>query len=78
LTRLLRRTGAHFAGKELSCAQRLTVLSPARFAAGDGHDRLPDAFLARRFLARAFARAADRFARHFSHLQPRGVMTLRK
>ena len=33
---------------------------------------------ARRFLARALARAADRFARHFSHLQPRGVMTLMK
>ena len=31
-----------------------------------------------RVLARDLARAAARFARHLSHLQPRGVMTLRK
>jgi hypothetical protein len=32
----------------------------------------------RRFLPRVFARASDRFFRHFAHLQPRGVMTLMK
>jgi hypothetical protein len=32
----------------------------------------------RRFFPRAFARASDRFFRHFAHLQPRGVMTLMK
>jgi hypothetical protein len=31
-----------------------------------------------RLLARAFARAAARFFRHLSHLQPRRVMTLIK
>jgi hypothetical protein len=33
--------------------------------------------LARFALARACARAAARFSRHLSHLQPLGVMTLR-